>query len=263
MRATPTSSCWRGRALDRLGFTRPQVSWLLQCEFANSKGDGFLELDDGRGAELLEQLPPLADWDALRRCQMELEYLGYGAGAHPLAFFLPHMGSFTAPATCRSSAGARCGWRGGASARSAWTSGGVRRCARMTATARDAARGDARSARADAMSIDDDERVRPSDDLGITPRADSSPTVRVATGKRMKFMSMEDLTGTYEAVLFPDAYERFAHIASKPGPFTVIGRVEDNAGGINVNVRELTLFGAVPDKAQVALIGLTEAEGVR
>jgi hypothetical protein len=36
--------------------------------------------------------------------------------------------------------------------------------------------------------------------------------------------------------------------------------VEDNAGGINVNVRELTLFGAIPDKAQVALIGLTEAE---
>ena len=39
---------------------------------------------------------------------------------------------------------------------------------------------------------------------------------------------------------------------SKPGPFTVVGRVEDNAGGINVNVRELTLFGAIPDKAQVA-----------
>ncbi|OPX23929.1 MAG: hypothetical protein B1H03_00015 [Planctomycetales bacterium 4484_113] len=43
----------------------------------------------------------------------------------------------------------------------------------------------------------------------------------------MKFMSMEDLTGTYEAVLFPKAYERLAPLTVTAGPFLLTGCVEN------------------------------------
>jgi hypothetical protein len=69
-------------------------------------------------------------------------------------------------------------------------------------------------------------------------------------------MSMEDLTGTYEAVMFPDAYDSFAHIATRPGPFVVTGRVEEQLGGLAVNVSELALAGAIEHKSQPRLIAL-------
>jgi DNA polymerase III alpha subunit len=46
------------------------------------------------------------------------------------------------------------------------------------------------------------------------------------TGAWMKFLSLEDLTGTFEAVLFPEAYARFAEATLGTGPLLVEGSVE-------------------------------------
>jgi len=46
----------------------------------------------------------------------------------------------------------------------------------------------------------------------------------------MKFMSMEDLTGTFEVTLFPDVYRKFAPQTITAGPFRFRGRVEDDQG---------------------------------
>ena len=46
----------------------------------------------------------------------------------------------------------------------------------------------------------------------------------------MKFLSLEDLTGTFEAVLFPDAYARCAEATLGAGPLLVEGRVELDHG---------------------------------
>ncbi len=246
-------------ALDCFGFTRPQLLWLLQCEFAGSRArsGGYLKLDDGEGAELLAQLPPLADYDALTRCRLEVQYLGYGVGAHPLTFFLPHLGELVPASEMHQHVGEQVRMAG-------WCIATKRVAVRRRAKVREADERDDGGRDAHPTAVRpavpqaQGERMRPSDDLGITGHEVlNSPTVRVPTGRAMKFMSMEDLTGTYEAVLFPDAYDKFAHIATRPGPFVVTGRVEEQLGGLAVNVSDLTLAGAIEHKSQPQLVALT------
>jgi len=49
-------------------------------------------------------------------------------------------------------------------------------------------------------------------------------------GTWMKFLSLEDLAGTFEAVLFPAAYARCAETTLGAGPFLVEGRVDVDHG---------------------------------
>jgi len=49
-------------------------------------------------------------------------------------------------------------------------------------------------------------------------------------GTWMKFLSLEDLTGTFEAVLFPDAYARCVEATLGTGPLLVEGRVDLDHG---------------------------------
>jgi len=54
-------------------------------------------------------------------------------------------------------------------------------------------------------------------------------TMRRAVTKNhdyMKFLTIEDLSGTMEIVLFPDTYQKFGHLISSYGPYVVRGRVE-------------------------------------
>jgi DNA polymerase III alpha subunit len=63
-------------------------------------------------------------------------------------------------------------------------------------------------------------------------------------GAWMKFLSLEDLAGTFEAVLFPDAYSRFAEATLGPGPLLVEGRVEVDHGVPSLTVDRLGPLGA-------------------
>ena len=44
----------------------------------------------------------------------------------------------------------------------------------------------------------------------------------------MKFLSLEDLTGTFEAVIFPKVYYRVAELTLSMGPYLVTGRIDIN-----------------------------------
>jgi DNA polymerase III alpha subunit len=44
-------------------------------------------------------------------------------------------------------------------------------------------------------------------------------------GKLMMFLSFEDLSGTFEVVLFPDAYQRLGGVINGRGPYFITGRV--------------------------------------
>jgi len=55
----------------------------------------------------------------------------------------------------------------------------------------------------------------------------------------MKFLSLEDLTGTFEAILFPKCYRRYAEHTLTAGPYLLSGRVEEDHGVCSLNVDRL------------------------
>jgi DNA polymerase III alpha subunit len=60
----------------------------------------------------------------------------------------------------------------------------------------------------------------------------------------MKFLSLEDMTGTFEAVIFPRVYARVAENTMSKGPYLVEGKV-DVEGGNNLVVDKLEVLANV------------------
>jgi DNA polymerase III subunit alpha len=69
----------------------------------------------------------------------------------------------------------------------------------------------------------------------------ASKRIRTKNGEAMKFLSLEDMTGTFEAVIFPRTYERVAEKTLSMGPYLVEGRV-DVEGGNNLVVDKLEVL---------------------
>ena len=64
----------------------------------------------------------------------------------------------------------------------------------------------------------------------------------IGPGNSMKFMSMEDLTGTFECTLRADKYARFAPLTRYTGPFLITGKVEEQFGTCTLSIQELKLL---------------------
>ena len=60
----------------------------------------------------------------------------------------------------------------------------------------------------------------------------------------MKFLSLEDLTGTFEAVIFPKVYSSCAELTMSMGPYLIEGRV-DAADPTNIIVENLEVLSSV------------------
>src|SRR3970282_3044201 len=56
----------------------------------------------------------------------------------------------------------------------------------------------------------------------------TSKRIKTRKGEIMKFLSLEDLTGTFEAVIFPKVYYRVAELTLSMGPYLVTGKVDVN-----------------------------------
>jgi DNA polymerase III alpha subunit len=63
--------------------------------------------------------------------------------------------------------------------------------------------------------------------------------VRTSRGDYMRFLTFEDTTDTFEAVIFPAAYMRCGHILDGPGPYLVRGTVSEERGAFTINVASL------------------------
>jgi DNA polymerase III alpha subunit len=59
----------------------------------------------------------------------------------------------------------------------------------------------------------------------------------------MKFLSLEDLTGTFEAILFPRCCRRYAEQTLTAGPYLLSGRIEEDHGVCSLNVEKLEVTG--------------------
>ena len=71
----------------------------------------------------------------------------------------------------------------------------------------------------------------------------TSKRIKTKKGDIMKFLSLEDLTGTFEAVIFPRAYAEYAELTMSMGPYFVLGRV-DMENGHNLVVEKLAVLSA-------------------
>ncbi len=69
----------------------------------------------------------------------------------------------------------------------------------------------------------------------------SSKRIRTKKGDIMKFLSLEDLTGTYEAVIFPRTYNKVAEKTLSMGPYIVEGRI-DAENSNNIIVEDLDIL---------------------
>ena len=76
----------------------------------------------------------------------------------------------------------------------------------------------------------------------------SSKRIRTKNGKIMKFLSLEDLTGTFEAVIFPEAYSKYAEQTMSMGPYLIEGNV-DTEDTTNIVVEKLKVLSSVSVKS--------------
>jgi DNA-directed DNA polymerase III PolC len=73
----------------------------------------------------------------------------------------------------------------------------------------------------------------------IRTKSSSADSHARRNGHYMKFMSLEDLTGTFEATLFPRVYARYAPLTLSHGPFLLDGILDASTGTISLNVSTL------------------------
>ena len=66
--------------------------------------------------------------------------------------------------------------------------------------------------------------------------------VRTKKGRYMKFLMVEDLHGTAEVTLFPEAYQRVGARLSGSGPFLVTGVVRSDHGALTVDAQDVEVL---------------------
>ena len=69
----------------------------------------------------------------------------------------------------------------------------------------------------------------------------ASKRIKTKKGKIMKFLSLEDLSGTFEAVIFPKVYSVYAEKTMSMGPYLLEGKV-DAENGANLIVEKLAVL---------------------
>lgn len=62
----------------------------------------------------------------------------------------------------------------------------------------------------------------------------------------MQFLSCEDLTSTFECVLFPNVLRRYGRLIRARGPYIVTGSAEDDLGHVTLRVDQLTALSGGP-----------------
>jgi len=63
-------------------------------------------------------------------------------------------------------------------------------------------------------------------------------------GLAMNFLSLEDETGLYETVIFPQVYEKYAKLLFDQQPLLVYGRVTNDEGAVSVEINRLLQYGS-------------------
>jgi DNA polymerase III alpha subunit len=76
----------------------------------------------------------------------------------------------------------------------------------------------------------------------------TSKRIKTKNGDIMKFLSLEDLSGTFEAVIFPKTYSQYAEATLSMGPYLIEGKV-DAGNGHNLIVEKLEVLSSTSVRA--------------
>lgn len=71
----------------------------------------------------------------------------------------------------------------------------------------------------------------------------ASKRIKTRKGDIMKFLSLEDERGTFEAVIFPEAYAKYAELTMSMGPYLVEGKADPESGN-NIIVEKMAVLSA-------------------
>lgn len=63
-------------------------------------------------------------------------------------------------------------------------------------------------------------------------------------GEFMKFITLEDLSGHFDVVLFPQAYQQYGHLIVSRGPFIIEGQVEEDCGHYTITAKKIEVISA-------------------
>lgn len=83
----------------------------------------------------------------------------------------------------------------------------------------------------------------------------TSKRIKTRSGEIMKFLSLEDLTGTFEAVIFPKVYMQYAELTSSMGPYVVEGIIDEN-DHTNLIVKKLSILSSQMVKSEMMKDGV-------
>lgn len=83
----------------------------------------------------------------------------------------------------------------------------------------------------------------------------SSKRITTKKGKPMRYLSMEDTTGDFEVVLFPNQYQIYAPSILGPGPYLIEGRVKEEWGTLTIVAQRIKGmgYGNPPQKRSVQI----------
>jgi DNA polymerase-3 subunit alpha/error-prone DNA polymerase len=63
-------------------------------------------------------------------------------------------------------------------------------------------------------------------------------------GLTMSFLSLEDESGLYETVIFPNVYEKYSRLLFDQRSLLVSGRVLNDEGAVSLEINTITVLGA-------------------
>ena len=223
-------------ALDSLGLTRPELMRLLGMEYMRVRDDapGLLPVvADEHPAAARAQVGTAAEFPALELCRLDLEHLGLLMHGHPLDYVNgPARGTIPSTELARHTG------------RTVALMGVPIAYKRVTVKRRgpDAdwlsfagEHADAPPLEAEDADGDADGKTNVAADLGIISAGGGHAGWQ--PGGSMLMLSLEDRSGTYEAVLFPREFARFAAVLRQgAGAYRLTGKAEEMLGAVTLRV---------------------------
>jgi DNA polymerase III alpha subunit len=225
-------------ALDCLGLSRAELLRLAGDEYGRAitdarAGERQLFKDDESAEAAQQQVGLVEQLDPRELMRRDLEHFGFYCRFHPLVWVEERYPQLVRARDMPKYCGQQVTMLG-------WQVAGKRVSVKDRKAGRDwlALIGEELDQPEEYFEEEDEEKQSAAEDLGILNSLGTS-IYRNRTGRSMLMLSLEDLSDTFESVLFPDAWERLATVVYDGGPWLLRGTVDEMLGACTLNVQAM------------------------